>query len=301
LAHNGAPALVHSNVRELVGRRQGVRREGHGRIGRSVALGLAVLGLAVLGLGLGAAPAEAAAPASKSAQSAAAARQAKAKFEQGLALSDDGKWTEALVAFRESNDLAPSAVVQHNIAVTLQSLGKYVEARRSIDATLQDIADRKLVLKQPALKTELKKLRETVSAKTVMVSLVLDPSSAEVEIDGSEPERLPDGRVELDPGRHLFVVAAPGRQTTTVTRTLESGEVEIELRAPPTPPPTPAKAEEPDTAWYESGWFWGVSSGVVVAGVAVAVIAVVLQPKEQSTAEPPGSTYGQVLPAGVRF
>ena len=226
------------------------------------------------------------------------AGRAKAKFEQGLALSDDGKWVDALMAFRESNDLVPSAVVQYNIAVTLQSLGKYLEARKTIDGTLDDIAHHKLFLKQPGLKKDLTELRESVGAKIVIASLKVSPADGRVEVDGAAPEPLPDGRVELDPGRHLFVVTAPGHDTTTVTRTLEPGEIEIALTAPVAASPPPPEEETP---WYLSGWFWGVGSGVVAAGVAIAVIAVVAQPKSQEAAQPPDSTYGQVLPAGVRF
>jgi len=229
-------------------------------------------------------------------------RIAKAKFEEGLALSDEAKWAEALEAFRQSNRLLPHATVQYNIAVTLRALGKYVEAEHSAEQTLADIASKKLQLKQPKLKTDIETLLKEVKAKVAVVAVRVTPEQATVEVDGSAPERREDGRLEIDPGKHVFVVSAKDYQTTTVTQTIEPGESEISLKAPKNLPTVgPGATPEEETPWYATGWFWGTTGSVVAVGIAVAVIVVVLQPAAQSPAEPPAATVSTVVPAGIRF
>jgi hypothetical protein len=238
--------------------------------------------------------------------SATTQRRAKAKFEEGLALSDEAKWSEALAAFRESNELVPVAVVQFNIAVTLRALGRYVEAKRSAQKTLDDIGSGQLTIKQPKMKTDVEGVLKECAGKVALVALKVTPEEGKVEADGAEPEKLPDGRIEVDPGRHVFVVSAPGYQTTTVTQTIESGETEVVLNAPPIPKAKPTghgagDGEEDAAPWYESGWFWGVTGGVVAAGTAVVVIVVLAQPAEATPAEPPAGTVDHVIPAVLRW
>ena len=56
------------------------------------------------------------------------------------------------------------------------------------------------------------------------------PKKAKLEVDGAAPTPLPDGRLELDPGKHVFVVRAEGHETTTVGRTLSADDVELTSR-----------------------------------------------------------------------
>ena len=245
-------------------------------------------------------------PPGKDSPSSTTQRRAKAKFEEGLALSDEAKWSEALAAFRESNGLAPMAVVQFNIAVTLRALGRYVECKHSAQKTMDDIGDGLLQVKQPKMKADIDGVLKECKQKVALVGLKISPADGTVEVDGAAPEKLPDGRLEVDPGRHVFVLTASGYQTTTITKEIESGETEVSLTAPPIPKAKAtvgagAPAEEESTPWYESGWFWGVTGGVVAAGAAVVVIVVLVKPSEQTPAEPPPGTVDHVIPAVVRW
>lgn len=225
-------------------------------------------------------------------------RRARAKFEEGLALSDEGKWSEALEAFRRSDELVPSATVQFNIAVTLRALGRYVEAKHAAERILSEAKRAKHPLR-PRLRRDVERLLEEVSAKIARVRLRVTPAGARVQIDGSSLEELPDGRIELDPGRHVCVVSAQGHETTTLAQTIEPGESEVVLRAPPRRAP-PETSQEP-TLWYESGWFWGIAGSVAAASAATAIIVVAVQPEQASAAGPPASTIDQVIPAVLRF
>jgi hypothetical protein len=133
------------------------------------------------------------------------------------------------------------------------------------------------------------------------VTLNRSPTDAEVQIDGTPVAPQPDGRVELDPGKHVFVISAKGHQTVTVTKVLE-GDSELALTAPklavagPVAPPPP-----PPDPFYKRGWFWGTVGATVAAGVAIAVVVVVATRPEESPSTAPRSTTGQVYPVGVRF
>ncbi|MDI1475767.1 CDC27 family protein [Polyangium sp. y55x31] len=226
-------------------------------------------------------------------------REARALFDQGLALSDEGKWAEALEAFRKSDDISPSTSVRFNIAASLRALGRYVEARDTLDGAVTDAEARKVPIK-PALKTEIDKLREEVIGKIVRLELQKSPADAEVTVDGAPMKLASDGRAELDPGKHVFVISAKGHDTTTVTKSLSQGDTSLLLTAPRSASTEAPKPQEPP--FYKRGWFWGTVGGVVGVAAAVTVIVVVTRPGETpATAGPPTSTIDRVFPATVRF
>jgi len=223
-------------------------------------------------------------------------RQARALFDQGLALSDEGKWSEALEVFRKSDTLTASANVRYNIAAALRALGKYVEAKRTIDETIA-AGDAKTLTIKPALKKELEKLRAEVAGKIVHIRFRKSPADADVEVDGSAVSEGADGRVGLDPGKHVFVIRKQGYDPTTVNQTLSAGDTEVVLTAPKT-----KVVEVPrNDPFYKKGWFWGTVGGVVAAGAAVTVIVVVTGADKNAGAAPPDSTVGRVIPAALRF
>lgn len=225
------------------------------------------------------------------------ARRARALFDEGVALSDEGKWADALAAFQKSDEVVASASVRFNIGASLRALGRYVEAKKVLEGVLAKESTWKPPLK-PALKKDIEKLLGEVNAKIVRVSLKVSPANADVQADGAPLAALPDGRVEIDPGRHVFVVSAAGHDTTTVAKTLAPTDTEVILTAPRTPVDVkPAPAPRP---FYARAWFITTVS-VVVAGAAAAAIIVVAQPKSATPAGPPNSTVERVVPAAFRF
>lgn len=224
----------------------------------------------------------------------AEAKRARALFDEGVALSDEGKWTDALVAFQKSDDLVPSPSARYNIGSTLRALGRYVEARDVLGRIAADAATRKQTIK-PSLKKEIEKLLGEVKKKIVSVPLQVTPVSADVQADGNALKRLPDGRVEIDPGRHVFVVTAAGFETTTVTQTLDASSVELVLVAPKI---VPKVVQE--TPVYARAWFIATGS-VLVAGAATVGIIFAARPRTAPAAGAPPATVGRVIPAAVRF
>lgn len=223
-------------------------------------------------------------------------REARALFDQGLALSDEGRWSEALEAFKKSDGLQHSASVRFNMAVTFRALGRFVEAKRiAAELLARGVDDKPL---KSGLQKEVQKLHDEVVPKVVVAVIKRSPADATLEIDGTLHIVGSDGRIELDPGKHVFLLRKEGYETATVSRTLEGSEVEIILTAPKTniaPPPQP-------TPFYKKGWFWGTVGGVVAAA-AVVTIVVVATGSEPAPSGPPPSTVGRVIPAAftVRF
>ncbi len=225
-------------------------------------------------------------------------RQARALFDQGLALSDEGKWAEALDVFKKSDDLQHSATVRFNMAVTYRALGRYVDAKRlTQDLLTKGVDDKPL---KPALQKEVEKLRDEVAAKVVTAIIKRTPPDASVEIDGTLHVVGSAGRIEIDPGKHVFVLKKDGYDTVTVTKSLDGSDVEVVLVAPKSKSATVAP---PDVPFYKKGWFWGTVGAVVAAGAAVAVVVVVTSSDAPPGAAPPPSTVGRVIPAAftVRF
>ena len=223
--------------------------------------------------------------------------EAREKFDEGLDLSEAGKWAEALEAFRASDALNPVASVRLNIAATLRSLGRYVESKRTAEGILANAEELKL---KPKLRPEVEKLIAEVSEKIVWVRLAVTPVEATVEVDGEPIVPNEQGRVEIDPGRHVFVVRAEGHETATVSREIAAGDARIELEAPRFPPALPPEPEpEP---LYAQWWLWtAVGGAVVVTVAAVAGAVVATRPEDSPLAEPPSSTIGHVIPVAFRF
>lgn len=224
-------------------------------------------------------------------------RQARALFEQGLALSDEGKWSEALDVFKKADDLQHSASVRFNMAVTYRALGRYVEAKRiADDLLLKGVDDKPL---KPALQKDVEKLRDEVAPKIVAAIIKRSPADASIEIDGTLHIVGSDGRIDLDPGKHVFVLKKEGYDTITVSKSLDGRNVEVVLTAPK----SKIVAPPPEVPFYKKGWFWGTVGAVVAAGAAVTVVVVVTSSEGPAPAAPPPSTVGRVIPAAftVRF
>jgi hypothetical protein len=224
-------------------------------------------------------------------------KAARAKFDEGISLSDAGRWSEALEAFRESDKIKPAASARYNIAATLRALGRYVEAKQVGQSVLDDADTLK---PKPKTLEQVRALLDEVNAKIAHVEVVVRPAAARVEIDGVALEHTAGERVDVDPGRHVFIVRADGYDTTTVTREIPSGDSRLELGAPKkvvAPPPE----EEEGTPAYASPWLWtGVGVGVAAVVVVVVVVTVVL-PEDEVAAEPPPSTVGHPIPVIWRF
>lgn len=232
-------------------------------------------------------------------------KEAKALFEQGMALSTEGKWAEALDAFERSNKLVSLPVVQYNIAYNLRALGRYVEAKQRLLALVEASQTAKPPFK-PQLKQDIDQLLDEVRQKIVRIRLTLDPADGDLEIDGTAARLPPDRTLEMDPGKHVFLLKKEGYETTSVSRTLSASDQALTITAPALPPPPVVLSSgppppPPPRPFYSRPLFLTVA-GIVVAVGAGAVVYLVTRPEEtRQPAQPPPNTYGSPILANFRF
>jgi len=229
------------------------------------------------------------------------APDARALFEQGVALADAHAWQEAAARFRASLALEPRASTYFNLAVTLYRL--------ELHAELVTVATRYLELRDPtrsdADRTEITRLRSEAISRVARVRIEVSPAEAEVHVDGAAltPSMLADDLV-LDPGNHSVLARARGyvaHRSMLDARAGERTSLRLAL-TPQTTSPVPAAAaprntaaftqpdarDEPatdgDSIW-SSPWLW-IGAGVVVA--AAATVSVLLITSSDDPYEYPG-------------
>lgn len=218
-------------------------------------------------------------------EDASRAASARALFEEGVALADQGHWEEASDRFRRALALRDSAVIAYNLASALQETGRLIEASELLRRVRADAAaDAEL---RASASSALAALEPRIAKLSVQVR---DRQSADhVRLDAREllPAEL-DVALPIDPGAHTLRVERAGQTVAERALTIAEGEsqtVVLEIAPPvPTPrevavaaPPVQAApahtshAEPPLTGrWY----FWaGVGAAAVGVGVLVAVLA----------------------------
>jgi hypothetical protein len=176
--------------------------------------------------------------------------EARKTFLEGVELTRQSQWGEALAAFERSARMRPHAVTSFNVGACERALGHYVRARQAfLLATDQhqksgghELSD---ALAREA-KTMLDELERIIARVDVSVS---PPGSAAIAMDGrpleaagSSPEgplflagTSPPGpgepiaastfRVAVDPGVHVVTFSRPGFADAVVNRTVPPGAV----------------------------------------------------------------------------
>lgn len=128
------------------------------------------------------------------------------------------------------------------------------------------------------------------SETTGWIEIEASPKDASVSVDGALEPQAKTGPIPVEPGTHELSVQAEGYATYKKWVVAEAGRtvrVKVELLPldpglleVPTPPP-PARATSagqvsqsaPGSPWYAEWWVWALA-GVVVAGGAIAIVAV---------------------------
>jgi hypothetical protein len=197
------------------------------------------------------------------AQKKAAAKKA---YKEGEAKFKDGKFAEALAAYKTADDLLPIPKTKYKIAVCHDRLGHVVEAAAGYQTFLDsspdpakagdDIADAKAHL--DTLKKTPGKLHVLVtpaSAPRLAVAVDGGPpqagASLPVEMVSTSPDAAPIAykTLTLPPGHHRIAVTAEGYDPSAQDLDLGFAEVKnvgvtLSLTPPPPPPPPPPVVAE---------------------------------------------------------
>jgi hypothetical protein len=183
----------------------------------------------------------AAAPAIACAQRAEAAAQratsdverARSLYAEGLAAIDDGRWADALGAFRTSYELSGAAPALFNVALVLRGLGRMREARDTLDRLRTALADADASIAQVAAA-----MRAEAAARVAVLEVdgLPEPGVGRVLFDGTPLEDAGERphTLEIDPGAHALSVVVPGFEPFAWQGTIGDGARErIEVRLVP--------------------------------------------------------------------
>ena len=207
------------------------------------------------------------------------ADQASTLKQQGLKAAKDKNWKVARERFEQSYALDPRPLTLFNLAVAQEHTDQLIAARASYATFLDQPATHESEPFRKLAKDAISTLDKAIPTLSVRVTGLL-PSDA-IELDGralAAAEPTP-----LDPGTHTIVVRRGRDSIVQRTVTLaRAARDEVELMAP-TPPVVPPRIESPaepatkltferppppareHTSILRSGWFWGVTTAVVLA------------------------------------
>lgn len=166
---------------------------------------------------------------------------ARARFKEGVAFYDAGKFEQARMSFLQAYALKTHPLVLINVALSCLKSGHAVEASRDFRQFLVDGKD--LTEKQLADATD--GLRQAL-AQVGQIAVSVD-SKAEVTVDAEPAGTAPLGDTLLvEPGAHTVGIRAPDGTTDTRTLTVGAGDKVVATFVHPAPaPPAPSVLPEP--------------------------------------------------------
>lgn len=200
-------------------------------------------------------PATATAP--SNAPTVAQLNPAQQAFDEGVQLTEQNRWREALERFRGACEANPSALCLRWQVVTLHRLGNYADAARTLA--------RYDAVRSNAPHPAIEEIRPDILAHVARVRLVPDgvvPSGVTFAVDGRELTSAQlDDRVILEPGAHLVESRGPGRDPAREVIDVAGGQDRsISVRV--------ASERVPVTRRW---WFWTLI-GTAVVGTTAAIL-----------------------------
>jgi hypothetical protein len=159
---------------------------------------------------------------------------ARAEYEAGRILFNDGDYQGARLKFEKSYGISQDARLWWNIAAAEKNLRNYAKVITALDKYLKDGGE--LLTEQD--REEAKRLVETVSTFVATVELSVQPAGAIVSVDNVEVGTAPIAEpLRLDQGDRVFVVRKAGFLEHKETRRLGGGDnvkLVVSLKPEPT-------------------------------------------------------------------
>ncbi len=166
--------------------------------------------------------------------------EAKERFKKGVELFQDADYEGALVEFKAAYEAAPNYKVKYNIGTSLTKLHRYVEAKKELEAYLEeggeDISDKDRLTVQGILY----EIQSLIGSITVICNV----KGASVLVNDADAGPCPFASpLDVDLGEHDVEVVAEGYKPFKKTVTVPGGKaiiVDATLEAVAQPAPTPA-------------------------------------------------------------
>lgn len=235
--------------------------------------------------------------------SAAETATARALFEEGVTLSDEGRWAAAADRFERVLAIRWSSAAAFNLAAALVELGRLVDASELFRQVQRDeTAAPEMVLEAErriaALEPRLGKLHVLVAG---------DASGVDIYVDEHVlPPAAWGVPVIVDPGPHTVTAVRGGITLVSQSATLGGTQplsaevlVDIPAAAPspaataaayePAATPAPVEARPREEQLTDKWWFW-TGAGVVAATTATVILIAVLASGGGEPTAPVGGT-----------
>jgi tetratricopeptide (TPR) repeat protein len=202
--------------------------------------------------------------------SAAAKEEARQRFDQGLALFEDGDFRLALIEFERAYALVPDYRVLYNIAQVNIQLGRYAKARSALEEYVEKAGTALPESRAAGVKDDLKML----AARTAHLSITSNPAGAEIILDdtivGTSPLAEP---LLVEAGEHRVELRKSGyvaRMQQVKLAGGDEGSVSIDL-VEESKPRTVIVEREPIVREERPSWLWAswTATGVLAAGAVV--------------------------------
>ncbi|MCZ7684937.1 MAG: hypothetical protein M5U28_41660 [Sandaracinaceae bacterium] len=145
-----------------------------------------------------------------------AEERARAEFERGLALLDEGRHGEAIGAFERAIEARETAPAVYNLGLARRAAGHYRAAIVAFARFVEILGDREPELRRGAEEIAAELRRELA---TVRLHMRGDPEIVLVDSEVVDPSL----ELVLDPGRHVFEARRSGYRPLRIERTLSSG------------------------------------------------------------------------------
>jgi hypothetical protein len=154
------------------------------------------------------------------ADGAAEASEYRELIEQALSEFKHKNWPEARVLFRRAHELSPNARTLRGMGVVSYEMRDYVHAVLELSSALVDARQPLTDAQRKECETLLGRSRTFVGA----FALELEPSAADVTLDGAPLVRDKEDRVLVSFGEHTLRAVAPGFQDSTSKLVVQGGE-----------------------------------------------------------------------------
>ena len=215
------------------------------------------------------------------------ATRARTAFDRGTRRFQTRRYDQALEAFEEAYSITPHPAVLFNIASCYDKLGRAAEAVNAYHRYMRERGDDV----EPARRRDVTTALTRLSRQVALLQIVPPAPGLPVMLDGLGVEIGADP-IAVAPGVHIVSSTAPdGREAREEISAVagETGEVALELPAPPTdpergngdgqsnggdgnahelpPPPPPSRGWSPTLRWVGVGATVAFAAGWAFTGV----------------------------------
>lgn len=225
--------------------------------------------------------------------------RARTLFAEGVELTQEERWSEAIERFRQVLEVRATPQVKYNLALALEANGQLSEAA----ALLREIQDSRQLGRRA--RRDVQRLLRLIGPRLGQLTVRIsgDEAGVRVLLDGDE---VPLDRIgqplTVDPGERRVVMQRRGREVASQSVRVEAGQSAevtlVETRVRPEAVETALVTQEeplpPSRSVLEEWWFWTIIGAVVViaGGVTIGVVA-------GSSSGPPNPVQGNLDPGVI--